>query len=237
MPQLSMPSSDDAENLERDAENFERRAKQEILANRLSDLLADDPIGTAVSLCDLALAVMAKTYPEKLTAAKKMKILENYPHATEALMRERAMSEQGLAWVTLLATHLMQVALDYSPLSHCAKDIMADEWVPSDAENGLGRHIAQAFEDGESAGMSLFGVTVALILATTVTASQKGLPWPKLIRPLKDAITLAMQRFGTLTITKEDETLMLQALMATLGISSTAAKRYLTAFKKQMGRW
>lgn len=81
--------------------------------------------------------------------------------------------------------------------------------------------------------MSLFGVFATIILTATALTRAKNLAWPKLIRPLADAIELAMR--DSVAPSKAQEEQMMQTVMAMMGISRAEAKRYLEEVKRQKG--
>jgi hypothetical protein len=54
-------------------------------------------------------------------------IQENYPDATPALIGDRALDEDGLKIALAAAETLARIYVDYSPLSHWARDLANDE--------------------------------------------------------------------------------------------------------------
>mgnify|MGYP001244570977 CR=1 FL=1 len=110
---LVRPSKDDYEQ-----GNTARLARQSAVESRIADLIQDAPTDVAASLGNLIIKIFAQQFPTELSKSDKQLVLSNYPQATDALIAERAMSIEGLMYVTALTGQINKIALDYTPTSN-----------------------------------------------------------------------------------------------------------------------
>lgn len=214
-------------------EDYERsKAQQEAIAKRIEDLVALDANGTAISLIPVALGILAKHYPPDLDDDARHCIRDNYPDATDALIAERAMSQEGVTLAIVAGTEMARIALDYSPLSHTKPEMDRDFQLPGETMRPITQMLVNAFDSAEEAGMSSFGVATTMILLAVVKAKEKGVVGLKLIRPLLDAISKAIDGPMKPLSEKEVEEVAIAALCEQMGISRTTAKKYVAMAKK-----
>jgi hypothetical protein len=208
-----------------------RRERQQAIASRLAAFLKEDPDGTAIALCDLALATLARSHPAKLTPAAKKKILDNYPEATDALIAERAMDDEGVITALAMLNLMGKIALDYSVSSHVKNEMSRDERFSGYCAATLGPGLELAFDEAVDAGVTPFGVACTTILLAVVKATGRGVSAVKLARPLLDAMGLALAG-GSERSEKEIEDEAVALVAAQMGVSTAVAKGYLRAAKK-----
>lgn len=218
-----------------DPDNAARLQRLNTIRELLSDVTYADQARLAVDLVSLAVALLAEEYPAKLSSRDKKLIRENYPGATDSLMSERSLSTEGLALVAALLAQTGKIVLDYSPESHCKADLAMDDTPEGgQALANLSSKLGVAFQQATKAGASVFGVATTMILVGALTAVQQGAAWPKVLRPLLEAIDFVMKAAQRPT-EKEVEEQALKALMAQMGISRAEAKKYWAMAKENGG--
>ncbi|MBQ4855616.1 hypothetical protein IMW82_13140 [Rhodanobacter sp. B2A1Ga4] len=185
-------------------------------------------------LVTFQLALLARRFPAKLKAGDKKKIKDNFPDASDALIAERSMSKEGLAWVLALATQMAEIAIDYSPLSHCKPSIDNDEKHQAVIRDVLEPQVSAAFEASVEAGLSPYGATTMLIILGVINGIRHGVHWSAVARPLVESVTVALKKGGSVELSPEQEELALQALMGQMGISRSEAKKYAELAKKRI---
>lgn len=207
-----------------------RREHEDALLRQIEGHLDADPAVAAAELGALALRKFAEAYPATgQTPDDRRKIRENYPHATDDLIAERAMSQHGLLAVLALSEQLARIALDYSPLSHCAPQMAHDDAMGEQIGTVTSGRIHHAMQAALDQGMSPFGVACTGILSATMFGRSIGVPYPLLARPLIDALSVAMPgQSDSSPLSDED---IIQFLMAQMGFGRAAAKKYLQLAK------
>lgn len=221
---------------ELDADQVERRKREQKLRSLLSGLISTDKTRTAVDLVNVSLSLLAQQYPPKLTAADISKIKKNYPSATDTLIAERAMAGAGVASAAALYAQAIRIAIDYFPQSDWSAASANDDLLGPDVGSELGRTLAKAVEVAVKKGMSPFGAATTIILTGSVIGLERGVAWSSLVRPLLDAIGLVMKGGpGEPPSEAEMEEMGIKMLMEQMGISRAEAKRYV-AFAKRADR-
>lgn len=89
---------------------------QKAILERLDDLVAQDPESVAVAMATSILPVLATKYgasqgPQNLAAIQK-----NYPDATPALARERALTEEGVHLAVAILTQVRRLQWTTCPV-------------------------------------------------------------------------------------------------------------------------
>lgn len=138
----------------------------------------------AIALADLAIATLAQKYPATLTDKDKEKINQNYPEATDELMQERAMSAEGVQTTVRLAVKMAEVAISYTPLSHCFDEVKKDAEIIRKPGFDFPIQHAELFKHGLESGLTPFGVAATLIGQSVIQASKQGVHPYLLARPL-----------------------------------------------------
>ncbi len=210
----------------------QRLALHATILERLSDVLPGDPLELGLALGSLSMTLIAKAHPGRLDAAAKQLIKENYPDATPALMKERALDEEGLETALALYRLLAVMALDYSPLGHVKPLIDQDTALGPDVSASATRLMADAFKKAQALGVSTFGAATTMILFATLEARRQGVSTYQIARPLLDGVSFALESPRPHRSDKEFEEVALKALCAQMGISKTEAKRYLAEAKR-----
>lgn len=186
----------------------------------------------AIALTSIAVELFAKAYPPALSKNDKILIKENYPSATDVLIKQRAMSDAGTVTAVLTASHMARIAIDYSPTSHIKKEMSKDFELPEKARNDAQNLIQTAFNDAEKTGISTFGVATMMILVGMHHAQQKGVNGLQLVRPLVDALDAI--KVKSLEPSREEvEDQILDGLCKQMDISKATARKYLAMAKKQ----
>lgn len=203
---------------------------KEAISERIEDLALRDAEGTAISLVLVALEILARQYPAKLDDKDRLCIRDNYPSATDQLIDERAMSERGVLTAIASATEMARIAIDYSPLSHTKPTMDLDIQLSQENLMSVRQALNTGFDRAEEEGLSPFGVATTMILLAVVKAQRKGVTGLKLVRPLLDAISLAL-RTTEKPPSKAAEEYAISALCKQMGISRAAAKQYLEMAK------
>lgn len=213
----------------------EQEKRQRLLASmreRIADLLPADGDHAATMVGMLAMAIIAENHPPKLTKSDKQKIRDNYPDATDDLIKERALSDTGLTVALALSTQLAQIAVDYSPSTHCKTLMDSDDHLAKVVGPMVAQQLASTWTSARHTGMSAFGTACTMILVATTHATHNGVPLPLLIRPLLNAVGIAFSS-GTQPKIVEEEAI--QFLMQQMQISRSAAKKYVAAAKQTTG--
>lgn len=217
-------------------EHGDRRRLQQDAWRRLSGLSkVDDPHHVVSCLADLCVAMLAKAHPAQLLPADRKKIRANYGNATDDLIDERAMTEEGLMWALAISTQVAHIAIDNSASSHCKEMMGNDDAIDPTIGQELAKQISSASQQAKSRGMSAFGVACTAILVSVVRAKESGVRFPLLVRPLLDSIDLAAKEQNSKpTFDIEEDAVRMVA--AQLGISIPAARKYAKQAKKMMER-
>ena len=196
------------------------------IMERVMDLGAERHLGLAMILAGFDVLTGPHLDLPKDPAVLAL-IKENYPDATPALIRNRAVDEEGLVVALAAAETLARIYVDYSPLSHWASDKATDEQSrPSmsvDVENTLGK----LSDDWLDRGASLFGITCTIILTATRDALRRGLPWPKAARICLDALKMIYTRPESLP-----DHALVTAFAETVGTSTREARKHIDRAKE-----
>jgi len=212
--------------------NEKSTALQDQITERIDDLAKLEPDATAVSLVMVALRILARQYPPDLDDVGRERIRDNYPSATDALIAERSIGQEGVILAVLMGTEMARIAMDYSPLSHTKQEMDRDFQLPDSTMRSLTTSLLAAFDKGTAAGISSFGVATTMILLGVVKAKEEGVSGLKLMRPLLDAISKAMDGSGAPPTEREIEEFAIAALCEQMGISRTTAKKYVAMAKR-----
>lgn len=201
----------------------------EVIAERISDLTQQNTEETALALVKLALELLAKANPPNLGKNHVELIKENYPDATDSLIKSRALSQRGTALAMGAGIYMSKIAIDYNPLSHVKTDMDADMALPSSVSQDLGQRLSRVFEQGTAAGMSPFGMAATMIHIGVYMGQQAGCHGFKLARPLLDALERTIEGPQR---NIPDEDAVLDALSQQMGISKATARQYVEMAKK-----
>lgn len=216
-----------------------RLKRQAIIRARLADLIEADPLDVAITLGNLALAIFAQRFPAQPSEAEKGLIQENYPQATDDLIAERAMNEEGLIYAVTSFNQLARICIDYSPESNTKAAVGLDTTTGPHVAPGLQKSLDALFAETVKAGMSPFGVGTMMILSGMVLAVRQGVTWPAITRTLLESvehaqgIAMRTRKPSAEDIAQAEEN-ALQVVMAQMGISRTTARKYLAAAKQMM---
>lgn len=214
------------------AENQTSTELQDLIGERIDDLVKLAPDATAVSLVMVALRILAGQYPPDLDDVGRGRIRDNYPSATDELIAERSISQEGVILAVLMGTEMARIAVDYTPLSHTKPEMDCDFQLPDDTMRSLTASLLSTFDKGTAAGVSPFGVATTMILLGVVKAKEQGVTGLKLMRPLLDAISKALDGGAATPTAQEVEELAIEALCEQMGISRTTAKKYVAIAKR-----
>lgn len=230
---LVRPSKDDQG-------NAARLAHQSSVESRIADLILEAPTEVVASLGNLIIKILAQQFPANLSKTDKQLVLSNYPQATDALIAERAMSIEGLMYVTALTGQINIIALDYTPTSNTKDFVKIDESVGANVGPQISAALDKVFADGLQQGMSPFGVGTLMILTGVILSIRSGVAWPAIAKTLVESIDHSVQ-FGTKASPPRPEDVdaalesAIPMIMSQMGISRAAAKRYAAAAKKLFG--
>ncbi|WP_241295736.1 hypothetical protein [Burkholderia stabilis] len=165
-----------------------RRKRLETLRQRVQPLIEENPEFIVSDLTNLTLDLLAKRFTPSLSDEDKLQIKQNYSDATDALIRERAMSKDGVVCALIEALMMTQIALDYFPDSNCKSSLDNDASHAQFIQKYLVPQLGRLFWAATLAGMSPFGVAATMIHAGVSLGTQHGATWPQLMRPLLDGI-------------------------------------------------
>lgn len=179
---------------------------------------------------------MAQQFPAKLSPSEKAAIRRSYPHATDALMKERSMTTEGVVTAVALAMHTARIAVDYYPGSDCSAQIANDKKEGLATGPLLGDQLMKSFEGAVRKGMSPFGVATTLILTGSAMGMQHGASWASLVRTLLEAVEMVATDGASMVSSKDIEEQAIQAVMAQMGISRAEAMKYAKMAKKMRDR-
>ena len=225
-----------------DKDHEGRRKRMAVLEEHLADWMKGRSTPDMVTdLADLLIALLARGFPPTLTSADREKIRDNCPSATESLTAERAMSAEGVMFALALGCEISKIAIDYSSLSHCKRQVNEDEKHQSVIRDVLEPAVSAAYEASVHAGLSPYGASTMLILLGAINGMKHGVSCAAISRPLIDSIEITMSRGGArdvpakhIELSPEDEERAIQLLMAQMGISRKEAKKYADFAKQRM---
>lgn len=207
------------------AEDQERRRQQEAFTARVGSEFQERPEEVIGLMCSAVLAALAKRFPPQLSAKDRKAIKENYPEATDDLIEERAMNDDGVM-VVLVASELMaRIGVDYSASSAFKQDMAKDDEVASTAGKRLQMSLSKSLQEAVDAGMTPFGAMTTSVLMGALFGRTAGLAPAKISRALLDGMKMAVEG-GPRRSQAEVEEAAIQGLMKLMGISRTEAKRY-----------
>lgn len=216
-----------------DAAQAERLQRAAVIRERLGDIMALPAEDVAIALTSLAHALLAERFPPKLSKNDKLIIRDMFPDATEALITERSLSEEGLLYAVSLYIQTCRIALDYFPKSNCGVEMEHDAERSDVVSNVLSPQVEAAFSESVNMGLSPFGAATTTILTGAVLGAQHGVHWSAMMRPLLDAVT-ALHRTSQRPPKddKEFEEDLIKRLRAQMGISRAEAKQYIAEAKR-----
>lgn len=203
-----------------------RRRKQAEMAARIGPDLQEKPEQVIGVMCGVAVAALAKRFPPQLSAADRRAIKENYPDATDDRIEERAMGEEGVMVALAAAEMMARIAVDYTASSAIKQDMAKDDEVASTVGSRLQMSLFESMEVAVASGMTPFGAMATAVLIGAHFGKVKGLAPAKVVRPLLDGISFAIQD-GPQRSAAEDEERAISHLMRVMAISRAQAKRYL----------
>ena len=215
----------------------ERVDKQNVLLGRVKDLIGDQPEKMAVDLMGLVVRLIAELHPGEISPQTKEVILENYMHATDELISERAMSKPGVLVALELAKSVAEIAIDYNPESRFNANVVHDNGVPKKVKDVYSTALKLAYNDAVMSGLTPFGATVTMVLRATTNGYENGLGSMLMTRALTTGLDVALA-FMELEISSgstlpvmlrprltEDE--IATKLALSLGVSKNTAKKYI----------
>lgn len=214
--------------------NEARDWKLEIL-KRIGDLSAEDRTTTAIALVDAALALLAQQYPASLSDDDRRKVKENYKGATDELVAERAMSEEGVVIAMGAGLQMAVIAMDYSPLSHAKSEMDEDFKLSKEVMTPLVAACDDIFAKAQKAGLSHFGCAAMMIHLAAHRSVELGVPRMKLARPLMDAVGKLFDTGPAMSEEELDEHLI-ATIREKMSVSREVAKRYVKLAKAQRGQ-
>ncbi|MES2877484.1 MAG: hypothetical protein V4713_03610 [Pseudomonadota bacterium] len=222
-----------------DDEDAQRVARQSVLYATVKGVAGKDPLETTTDLMCVCLRLLAESYPGDLSDKAKVQINENYGNATEALMKERAMSPTGVKVALVLCEQLGRIALDYSPDSLFKKD-MEKDIAAKETVGSYGAALQDAYKHALAQGLSAFGASTTMVLTGTALGGMNGLGTQRLARPLIDALLLSFdfeKKEPPVEGSREYKVAVDQAISQVakqLGISKAAAGKYAAYVEQQI---
>lgn len=220
-------------------EEGQRVVRQSALYDTVIGVAGKDPLETTADLMCVLLRLLAESFPGDLSDEAKVQIKENYENATEALMKERAMSPTGVKVALVLCEQLGRIALDYSPDSSFKKDMEKDN-AAQEIVGSYGAALQDAYKRALTQGLSAFGASTTMVLTGTALGGMSGLSTQRLARPLIDALLLAFdfdKKEPTQEGSREYKAAVDQAvsqIAKQLGISKAAAGKYAAYAEQQI---
>lgn len=179
-----------------DSEECQRIDRKREVLSRVRSVLSDDPRRAAAELVDAALSILASAYPGSPSSSEIKHIKKGYKGATEQLIKERSMSELGVACALYTASLMGSIAIDYSPLGYVKNDIVSDGALQNYIHGDLSQRLESAFNDAIAAGVSPFGVTSVMTLSAAKMAMEHQVPVAKIARPLVEAVAMVLKEQG-----------------------------------------
>jgi hypothetical protein len=220
-----------------EAEAVARRRAVAAVHERIADLLPGNVREAGTLVGGVLLKILVDRHPASLSQADKDKIRGNDPEATEELIAERSLSDQGAGIALELLTVLSNIVLTYNPASHFTSLMARDGRFMPMVEPMVSELLEDLWDEAEASGMSSFGVACTTIGVATDIAIERGVPWALLARPLNDATMAALAiRQQTAAEAAENKEEAITLAMRRMGISRAAAKKYLAEMLRGMGR-
>lgn len=201
----------------------------------------EDPGHLAMDLLNVIITLLAKAHPPKIDAKAKASIKEIYPSATDSLIKERALSDSGVAMALAMASMLGDIALSYSPTANFRSQVAQDDRLPPRVLGDFQTKVSKLFAEGVRSGLSLYGVASVMIGQSTVMAQADGLHAFQGARPLIECLDILLERspssFGPVSASSQHdaEEAAISALCQQMGISRATALKYMKEAKKMMG--
>ncbi|MGG2621687.1 hypothetical protein [Pseudomonas aeruginosa] len=196
--------------------------KEEIM-ERVEDIVDESPLEAALGMSLASLAVLQDLYPANLSKSAVKLIKENYPGATDDLIADRAMSEEGAQIAIRSNVIAAQIAMDYSPLSHTKEHFDNDMKLGAESMRKAQHSVSLIFEELERIGLSPFGAVAMVTTMAIQYGGARGLHGLQMVRPLLENIGQAMENHSP-EFKKVIEERALEELAQQLGISKQAAK-------------
>lgn len=213
--------------------DFPGQALKNEIARRIEDLAAEDPLMVATMLALNSIEILSTNFPAKLDASAKALVKDNYPDASDRLINQRSLNEQGLQYALGIAANMARIVVDYSPLSNVKNETVQDFSLDRKAENQIHERIADTYAQNCLNGYTAFGSAASMILMATKMALSAKVSPIKLMRPLLDAMELTLKEASEGSDSyKEMEEAAVRAVADQLGISIQQARKYLKEFKQ-----
>lgn len=210
----------------------QRRERTAALEEALSEWMVGKRVEVIVAeLANLQIALLARRFPANLSPSDKALIQDNYPDATDSLIEERAMSDEGVQFTLGIAAMLSAICLDYSPHSHCRTVMDLDAAHEAYIDGTVAPALRALYTSAVKHGVSPFGVTALFVVLGTKYGLRSGVHWAALARPLIDSVSLGHDS-GMIKSPEETEERAIQLLMLTLSCSRATAKRYVKQFNQ-----
>lgn len=208
-----------------------RLSRQALLYERVKDIAEKDVETVAVDLFMLGYFLLAKQHPATLSTQDKKDIRDNYPDATEASMKERAMSLQGVLTVLAICEQTARIALDYCPDSNATPDIKRDEQVAPETAKKYTSALELAHRQAVAAGVSEFGANATMALMGVALGRANGVSSFKLARVLYEAQQVAFKTErgsppNSSVLEKKEMDAVINEIATQLGVSKQTAKKY-----------
>ncbi|ELG7182128.1 TPA: hypothetical protein ACP3ZG_001621 [Pseudomonas aeruginosa] len=204
--------------------------KEEIL-ERVEDIVDENPVEAALGMCLASLAILHDLYPAKLSATAVKQIKENYPDATDELIADRAMSEEGALIAIRSNVIASQIAMDYSPLSHTKAHFDSDMKLSPESMRKAQHSVSLIFEELEGIGLSPFGAVAMVTTMAVQYGGARGLHGLQMVRPLLENIGQALENLSP-EFKKMMDDRALEAVAQQLGISKQAAKNMVKGVRR-----
>lgn len=213
------------------ADNKTQKIADEI-SKRIEDLYVgnEDEVSSALSL--VILKILNSKYKPDLSKSNVELIKGNYPEATDRDMKERGLSDKGVAQVLAIAQMTSIMALDYSPLANALSEQQKDLALKNSHQ--AQEFAGEAYLKMKEIGFSSYGTAATMIMLATLFARREGVPLFKIARPLIEALGKAFE--GAYANEKEAEEAAIAALCKQMGISRKEALKYIESFKAMKAR-
>jgi hypothetical protein len=159
---------------------------------RIKDLVDGNEDMATLAMSLLIVDMMNKVYPPSLSKKDIVLIKQNCPDVTQGDLEKRALSERGLRSALSLYSMSSGMIMDYSPLTNCLKETVAD-MADKDRVTQVQAIADKAYTDIIDLGYSSFGTAATLTVIGIETALQDGVSGLKLSRILRDVMGTYIQ--------------------------------------------
>ncbi|MBB4867191.1 hypothetical protein HNP46_006102 [Pseudomonas nitritireducens] len=208
------------------------KRKNQIL-KLVEEMIKDDRQATALALMHAGLQCIAEEYPAENSQADIALIKSNYPKATSKSIKERSMAPGGVNTTIATCKVLLDIALDYSPLSHVS-DVMEKDFSNPEMMESLQNVIGDTYIKCIESGISAFGASSMMIIMGAEMGIHAGANMYQITRPIKDAL-------GRIAETSSDkferdkklrESQAIDMISMQLGVSKKTAKKYVDHYNE-----